>query len=127
MTTTIEKPPRKRAARLPYSALDKCQAVLTLWTEKVSSGDLCREMKINYMLLNRWQERAMEGMLQALSTRVDLRQGQVLSPRLQILLEKRQQTAGVQKLERRLEKLQEETRSVRPSTQKLRIEEKTEN
>ena len=113
VTTTTEKPPRKRAARNQHSATEKAQAVLALWTEKASLSELCREMKVNYMLLNRWQERALEGMIQALSTRVDLGQGQLLSPRLQQLMEKRQQAAGVEKLEKRLEKLQEESRAAR--------------
>jgi hypothetical protein len=110
---STEKPSRKRMARPQPSAQEKCQAVLTLWTEKARPGDLCRELKVNYMVLNHWQERALEGMLQALSTRVDLGEGQVLSPRLRSLLEKRQQAAGVQKLEKRLDRMQEEARAVR--------------
>jgi hypothetical protein len=102
----------KRVARSQPSAQEKCQAVLTLWTEKARPSDLCRELKVNYMVLNHWQERALEGMLQALSTRVDLGAGQVLSPRLQALLEKRQ-AAGVPKLEKRLERMQEEARAAR--------------
>lgn len=102
----------KRGTRLQLSAQEKCQAVLTLWTEKARPSDLCRELKVNYMVLNHWQERALEGMLQALSTRVDLGAGQVLSPRLQALLEKRQ-AAGVPKLEKRLERMQEEARAAR--------------
>lgn len=113
MAATSSKPARKRGARIQYSANQKCQAVLSLWTEKSRPTDLCREMKINYMVLNHWQERALEGMLQALSSRVDLGQGQLLSPRLQQLLEKRDKTAGVERLERKLEKMQEEARSAR--------------
>ena len=108
-----EKPSRRRGVRLQLSAQEKCQAVLTLWTEKARPSDLCRELKVNYMVLNHWQERALSGMLQALSTRVDLGAGQVLSPRLQALLEKRQQASGVQKLEKRLERMQEEARAAR--------------
>ncbi len=113
MTTTMEKPPRKRAARNQYTSMEKTQAVLALWTEKARPSDLCRDLKVNYMVLNHWQERALEGMMQALSGRVDLSQGSVLSSRLQTLLEKRQQSTGVIKLEKRLEKLQEETRAAR--------------
>lgn len=111
--STEKQPPRKRAARSQLSAQDKCQAVLSLWTEKARPSDLCRELKVNYMVLNHWQERALEGMLQALTTRVDLGTGSVLSPRLQALLEKRQQATGVQRLEKRIERMQEEARAAR--------------
>jgi hypothetical protein len=47
----------------------------------------------------------MEGMLQALESRVNLAAGQVLSPRLQALLTKRHHAAGVGKLEAKLAKL----------------------
>jgi hypothetical protein len=43
----------------------------------------------------------MEGMLQALESRVNLAQGQVLSPRLQSLLHKQQRSANLTKLSAR--------------------------
>jgi hypothetical protein len=58
------------------------------------------------MTFNHWQQRAMEGMLQALEPRVNLARGEVLSPRLQALLLKRQQMASTHKLARRLEQIQ---------------------
>jgi len=48
----------------------------------------------------------MEGMLQALETRVNLARGQVLSPRLQALLSNRQKMLNTRKISTRLEQIQ---------------------
>ena len=59
---------------------------------------------VNSMTFHHWQNRAMEGMLQALESRVNLARGQVLSPRLQALLQKRALHPG--KLQARLQQIQ---------------------
>jgi hypothetical protein len=56
------------------------------------------------MTFQHWQQRAMEGMLQALESRVNLAKGQVLSPRLQALLQKR--ALNPDKLQARLQQIQ---------------------
>lgn len=63
-------------------------------------------MKVNWMTFNQWQQRAMEGMLQALESRVNLARGEALSPRLQTLLLNRQKTMNTRKLVDRLEQIQ---------------------
>jgi hypothetical protein len=63
-------------------------------------------MKVNWITFSQWQQRAMEGMLQALETRVNLARGEALSPRLQALLLNRQQAANTRKLAQRLEQIQ---------------------
>lgn len=94
-----------------YGAMEKCRAVLSVWTERRKPAEVCRELSIPWMALSLWQKRAMEGMLQALEPRVKLDQGPALSPRLQSLLEKKRlnlMTTAVQgKLENRLSKAQE--------------------
>src|SRR3970282_2088702 len=69
--------------------MEKCRAVLSIWTERRKPGTICRELSIPWMVLSQWQKRAMEGMLQALEPRVSLEKGAALSPRLQAMLEKR--------------------------------------
>ncbi len=64
-------------------------------------------MGVTYMMLQQWQERAIEGMLQALEPRVNLADGAVLSPRIRALLDKRQQQVRKEKLTKRLAELQE--------------------
>jgi hypothetical protein len=54
------------------------------------------------MMLNHWQNRALEGMLQALEPRVRMDQGPALSPRLQAMLEKRSSVIGTKKAAGRL-------------------------
>lgn len=96
---------------MAYGAMEKCRAVLSVWTERRRPAEVCRELSIPWMLLSLWQKRAMEGMLQALEPRVKLDKGPALSPRLQALLEKKRlgimTTAAQGKLENRLSKAQE--------------------
>jgi hypothetical protein len=67
-------------------------------------------MNITWTILNHWQQRAMEGMLQALEPYVQLDKGAALSPRLQALL-KKQAAFPQEKLLRRLHRLEKKTPS----------------
>src|SRR5512147_522938 len=87
------KPERKRQT-INHGAMEKCQAVLAVWTERRKPAEICREMQIPWMVLEQWQKRAMEGMLQALEPRVRLDKGPALSPRLQALLDKKRLTTN---------------------------------
>ncbi len=98
---------RKRQPSPSYSAQDKAQAVLTLWTERCKPVDICRQLRVNWITLQQWQDRAMEGMLQALESRVNLSQGGALSPRLQQLLQKQTRAASTERLNQRLTQLQQ--------------------
>ena len=94
-----------------FSANEKAQAVLAVWTERCKPADVCKQMNIKWVTFQYWQTRAMEGMLQALESRVNLSQGQVLSPRLQSLLQKQQRPSNLTKLSSRLEQLQNKVAS----------------
>ena len=96
-----------RAQGTLHTASEKAQAVLAIWTERVKTNEVLKTMGVTYMMLQQWQERAMEGMLQALEPRVNLADGAVLSPRIRALLDKRQQHVGKEKLTQRLAELQE--------------------
>jgi transposase-like protein len=98
---------RKRTPSPIYSAQEKVQAVLAVWTDKARPAEVCRQLAITWMTFSQWQERAMEGMLQALESRVNLASGQALSPRLQLLLQKRQPVATLARLSNRLDQLQQ--------------------
>ena len=98
---------KKRRKALGHTAQEKCRAVLSLWTERQKPTEICREMGVGWSLLSQWQERAMEGMLQALEPRVRLERGVALSPRLAVLLEKRSKLGSMKGLEKRLRRLQE--------------------
>jgi len=104
---TSEKTERKKRTSLPcnLSAQDKVQAVLAVWTERCKPAVVCRQLNINWITFNQWQQRAMEGMLQALENRVNLAKGEALSPRLQALLQNRQRSVTATKLTSRLEQL----------------------
>src|SRR5687767_8447286 len=97
---------RKRQPSPSYSAQEKAQAILAVWTEKCRPAEVCRQMRINYMTFLHWQQRAMEGMLQALESRVNLAKGEALSPRLQSLLQKQSRAPSLTKISARLEQIQ---------------------
>jgi hypothetical protein len=80
--------------------------VLAVWTERCKASDVCRQLSINFMTFQHWQRRAMEGMLQALESRVNLAKGEALSPRLQALLSNRQQRLNTRRLSARLEQIE---------------------
>jgi hypothetical protein len=107
----VEKPEKrveeKRGRRgLGHTAEEKCQAVLTLWTERRKPGEVCREMGVAWGVLKQWEDRAMEGILWALQPRVQVEKGVALSPRLAVLLEKKSQAGMMKGLDKRLKRLQ---------------------
>ena len=105
MISNPPKPKPARASSPAYSAQEKAQAILRVWTERCKPADICREMHLKWVTFHQWQQRAMEGMLQGLEPRVNLAKGQALSPRLQALLANRQR-ASTRKLVQRLEQIQ---------------------
>jgi transposase-like protein len=105
-TSNNPKPKKHRQPSPSYSAQEKAQAILAVWTERCKPVEVCRQLKVNWITFNQWQQRAMEGMLQALESRVNLARGEALSPRLQSLLRNRQTAASTNKLARRLEQIQ---------------------
>jgi hypothetical protein len=116
MTSTLKTPnpdkvssptPRRRPSpKPPVSATDKAQAVLAVWTDRCKPAEVCRQLQVNWITFNHWQTRAMEGLLQALESRVNLAQGEALSPRLQALLQKQQRASNVSQLQARLQQVQ---------------------
>lgn len=75
---------KKKRAFDPHQ---KITAVLSVWTEKKTTTQMCRELSISSSLLNQWQNQAMAAMVTALSPK---RPGQSksLNPRLNRLIEK---------------------------------------
>jgi len=90
---------------LGHTPEEKCRAVLLVWTERRKPGEVCRELGVDWGVLQQWQDRAMEGMLLALQPRLPVERGVALSPRLAVLL-KRSQAGVMKRLDKRLKKLQ---------------------
>jgi len=95
-----------------WSAAQRVEAVLKIWSERSTPSQICREMDITWTILNHWQQRAMEGMLQALEPGVRLDKGQALSPRLQELIRKRS-AIPKEKLTARLRRLEKKEQQER--------------
>ncbi len=97
---------RRRRKSSVYTAEEKCRAVLSVWTEKRTAGQVCQELGIAWTLLNQWQGRAMEGMLVALQPRAAVEKTVALNPRLAVLLDKKIRQGSMKGLERRLARMQ---------------------
>lgn len=93
-----------------HTAEEKWRAVLSVWTEKRKTGEVCREMGVPWSVLNHWQERAMEGMLLALQPRVVVEKAVALNPRIAVLLDRKSKGGAMKGLERRLARLQSKSR-----------------
>jgi hypothetical protein len=100
--------PRKKRAQRSYHqhpAKVKCEAVLSVWTQRRKPAGVCRELGINWAVLSQWQGKAIEGMIQALEPKRNGEPGQAepLNPKLQQLLDRKvSQRQKLSKLEKRL-------------------------
>ena len=82
----VSKP---RRTKRNISASEKCRAVLSVWTESSSTSELCRELAVTRAQVKRWEEIAMEAMLQALESNPRKVKQAALSNRLETLLNNR--------------------------------------
>jgi len=98
---TEAKQKKERQLRTRHTAQQKAQAVLEVWTERKKPAEICRSLGIRWTILDQWQKRAMEGMLQALEPYAELENASGLNPRLQALLSRRSVAATEAKLMKR--------------------------
>lgn len=103
---TKKEPTGKRVTRKAperYDLKTKCAAVLAVWSERRKPAEVCRELGINWAVLSGWQNRAMEGMTQALSPKATERPS-ALNPLLEQRLARQLATRipGASRLQQRL-------------------------
>ena len=80
----------KTAEQDRFGVLEKCRAVLAIWTERQRASVLCRELGISSSLLWQWQDRALSGMLEALEPRgQEGREGPALAQQIKRLLDRK--------------------------------------
>ena len=99
----------QRSRRI-FDPQQKITAVLSIWTERRTSAQLCQEMDISPSLLGQWQNLAIEGMLNAL----DAKKKDPLPPlnhRLSRLIQKKLAEPSA-RLEKRLEALQKAKKTI---------------
>ena len=65
---------------LPYSAQQRAQAVLSIWTERRRPAEVCQELGIRPAVLAQWEKRALAAMLKGLESHARLEPGPALSP-----------------------------------------------
>jgi transposase-like protein len=87
-----------------YGAVEKCRAVLAVWTERQQAASLCRELGVSASLFWQWQDRALSGMLEALEPRGtrEAAEGPALPMSLQRLLDRKVRAQDLQTLGRTL-------------------------
>lgn len=87
--STNPKNERKKPKRV-FTAREKCEAVLSVWSERRKPAEVCRELEIPWQLLENWQTTAMKGMMRSLDSRrtPDGERPALLSPRMEKLLVK---------------------------------------
>jgi len=98
----------KRPRRI-FVPQQKITAVLSIWTERRTTAQICQELSISPTLLGQWQNLAIEGMLKAL----DPTKRDPLPPlnhRLTRLIEKKL-VGPNRKLEKRLKAVQKTKRT----------------
>jgi hypothetical protein len=93
----------------PFTAPQRVQAVLAVWTERRRPAEVCRELAITEKILSHWEQRAVAGMLKALESPTRRDGGPALSPKLERLLAQQaaRQAGRLARLDKRLAKLQE--------------------
>jgi len=105
METVTEKKRIRRRARRSFTALEKSKAVLSVWAERRSPAEACRELGVSQALLGAWQERALEGMMEALAAGAAHPPAAALNSRLEkLLMKKMEKKSGWDKLQERLDK-----------------------
>jgi len=111
-------PPEVRAKKAPppYTAQQRAQAVLSIWTERRRPMEVSQELAISLKVLSQWETRALSGMLKALEAPTRREPGPALSPKLERLLARQalKQQGRMARLEKRLTKLQEPKTSPQP-------------
>jgi transposase-like protein len=93
-----------KQSRRIFDPQQKITAVLSIWTERRTTAQICQELEISPNLLGQWQNLAIEGMLKSL----DPKKKDPLPPlnhRLSRLIEKKLNGSG-RKLEERLKAIQ---------------------
>jgi Transposase len=94
---------------LLHSAQQRVQAVLSIWTERRHTREVCRELAIHPSLLYAWEKRALSAMLKALEPATRQEPGPALNPKLERLLLRQafERKGRMARLEKRMAKLQE--------------------
>ena len=92
----------KTAEQDRYGAVEKCRAVLAVWTERKQASVLCRELGMSASLFSQWQDRALSGMLEALEPRGTRAgsEGPALSASIKRLLDRKARARELQNLGR---------------------------
>lgn len=60
---------KNQTQEMTPTVMEQCRAVLSVWTEQRTVETVCKELGVKRHVIIQWQERAMAGMIGALSPR----------------------------------------------------------
>lgn len=85
-----------------YGVVEKCRAVLAVWTERKQASDIVRELGVSASVISQWQDRALTGMLDALEPRGtrEATEGPALSVQIRRLLDRKVRVLDLERLGR---------------------------
>jgi len=69
--TTAEK--KKKKEQRVWTAREKAEAVLAVWSERRKPSEICKELEVQWASLNHWQTKAMEAILPPVQRRRRIR------------------------------------------------------
>ena len=89
MKSEKAEPRKQKRNYRTFSAEEKCRAVLSVWSERRSAAETCRELAIDRDQFKKWQDLALQGILNALEVKKDHTRCSPLGERLAKLLERK--------------------------------------
>lgn len=102
---------KTQQSRRTFSAMEKAEAVLSIWSERRRPSEVYKEYGVKWAHLNHWQNKALEGMLKELEPKNSKEEEKIpaIGDRLKKLLDRRmsRHEKSQSRLQQRLTKIQE--------------------
>ena len=115
---TEQKNNEAKKTKRTFTAKEKCEAVLSVWSERRKPSEVCRDLEVTWPQLENWQKAGLRGMLRALEPRwrPEKDRPAPLGPRVEKLLSATEmQVRRQSRLDARLKALEE---SKKPASKK---------
>lgn len=96
---TVQTGSKTKRNRRVHPVREKCLAVLSVWAQKRRASTVCRELGISWGILNQWEKRALQGMLEGLGQKAACEEQPAnLGRRLERLLQGPERSPGGESL-----------------------------
>lgn len=112
--STEQKKTESKKTKRSFTAKEKCEAVLSVWSERRKPSEVCQDLEITWQQFENWQKVGIRGMLNALEPRwrPEKDRPAPLGPRVEKLLSQTELQARRQsRLDARLKALENSKKS----------------